>query len=281
MPLSNINSEDYQAFRRFLEEACGILLGDNKHYLVQSRLGGLVQSQGLSSLGELVHALRRAPPGSRLREQVIEAMTTNETLWFRDRHPFEILEKTVLPALAAQGLRNPRVWSAACSTGQEPYSISMTVQQYLAANPGKLRDVGIVATDISPRVLTEAREGFYDSLALSRGLPRPLRDRYFRRDAAHWEERWQVADEIRRRVRFTVANLQESYARLGRFEVIFCRNVLIYFSAETKRDILARMADTLADRGWLFLGASESLSNHSNAFEMVRAEGGVVYRKRG
>ena len=239
-----------------------------------------MRESGAGGLGELVGTLRRERANSPLRERVIEAMTTNETFWFRDRHPFSILEETVLPALAERRQRTPRIWSAACSTGQEPYSISMIVQQYLSRRPGTLSDVQIVATDISTAVLDEARAGYYDPMQLARGLPEDMKQRYFRRDKAHWEERWQVVDEIRRRVRFTLANLQASYASLGKFDVIFCRNVLIYFSSDSKKDILARMADALNPQGYLFLGASESISQYSDAFDMVRCARGVVYRKK-
>ncbi len=280
MTLSSIRPDEYEEFRRFLEEACGIMLGENKHYLVQSRLGKLVRESGASGLGELVSKLHRERHDGALRERVIEAMTTNETFWFRDEHPFTILEETVLPAFSDRRQRNLRIWSAACSTGQEPYSISMVVQQYLSRNPTALSDVQIVATDISTAVLEEAKAAYYDPMQLARGLPEDLKQRYFKRDTAHWEERWQVRDDIRRRVRFTLANLQSSYAALGKFDIIFCRNVLIYFSSDSKKDILSRMADTLNPQGYLFLGASESISQYSDAFDMVRCPRGVVYRKK-
>lgn len=280
MSLSSIKSDEYEAFRRFLEEACGILLGEDKHYLVQSRLGKLVRDNGGGGLGELVGKLRRERQGGVLRERVIEAMTTNETFWFRDIHPFSILEETVLPAVSEGRSRSVRIWSAACSTGQEPYSISMVVQQYLSRNPGRLSDVQITATDISTAVLEEAKMAYYDPMQLARGLQDDLKQRYFKHDTGHWEERWQVCEEIRQRVRFTVANLQGSYTALGKFDIIFCRNVLIYFSSESKKDILSRMVDILNPGGYLFLGASESISQYSEAFDMVRCPRGVVYRKK-
>ena len=146
MTLVRISSTEYEDFRRFLEEACGILLGDNKHYLVQSRLGRMVNDNGVASLGDLVAQLRRERSGGPLREKVIEAMTTNETFWFRDNHPFQILSERILPEYTQRKQRSARVWSAACSTGQEPYSISITVQEFLSKNPGSLSDVQIVAT---------------------------------------------------------------------------------------------------------------------------------------
>ncbi|TCK18872.1 chemotaxis protein methyltransferase CheR [Thiogranum longum] len=280
MPLSSIRPSEYEEFRRFLEDACGILLGENKHYLVQSRLGKLVRENAQGGLGELVIKLRAERQGGVLRERVIEAMTTNETFWFRDRHPFTILEETVLPDLSERRTRNVRIWSAACSTGQEPYSISMAVQQYLSRNTAALSDVKIMATDISTAVLEEAKAAYYDTMQLARGLDNDMKQRYFERDASHWEERWQVRREIRQRVQFTLVNLQGSYSSLGKFDIVFCRNVLIYFSGDSKKDILSRMAGALNPGGYLFLGASESISQYSDAFEMVRCPSGTVYRKK-
>lgn len=280
MSLAQITSNEYEDFRRFLEDACGILLGDNKHYLVQSRLNKMVVDDGVSSLGDLVGRLRRERSGGALREQVIEAMTTNETFWFRDNHPFKILTEEVLPEFSKRKVRTPKIWSAACSTGQEPYSISIIVQDYLRQNLGALNDVQVTATDISPAVIEDAKKGYYDAMAVARGLPADIKNRYFVRDSAHWEERWQVSNEIRRRVRFTHGNLLASYASLGRFDAIFCRNVLIYFSTESKIDIIKRMADCLNPGGYLFLGASEAITQYSDAFEMLRCNPGVVYRKK-
>lgn len=280
MTLARISTDEYEDFRHFLEDACGILLGANKHYLVQSRLGKVVSAAGMASLGELVGQLRKERVGGALREQVVEAMTTNETFWFRDNHPFRIFSEHILPECIKRKQRSLRAWSAACSTGQEPYSVSMTVQEFLTRNPGSAVDVQIVATDISPSVLDEAKAGYYDAMAVARGLPADTRARYFKKDTNHWEERWHVREDIRRRVRFTHGNLLASYAALGRFDVIFCRNVLIYFSSESKVDIIRRMADILNPGGYLFLGASEAITQYSDAFDMVRCSPGVVYQKK-
>ena len=280
MTLARISADEYEDFRQFLENACGILLGANKHYLVQSRLGKVVNEAGMASLGELVGRLRRERTGGALREQIVEAMTTNETFWFRDNHPFRIFSGLLLPEYVQHKQRSLRVWSAACSTGQEPYSISMTTQDYLAANPGNTIDVQIMATDISPGVLAEAKAGYYDAMAVSRGLPADIRSRYFEKDSKHREERWQVCEQIRRRVSFRQGNLLAAYTVFGRFDVIFCRNVLIYFSPDSKIDIIRRMADILNPGGYLFLGASEAITQYSDAFELVRCNPGVVYRKK-
>jgi len=280
LSLARITTSEYEDFRQFLEEACGILLGENKHYLVQSRLGKMVAKADGGSLGNLVQRLRRERSGGPLREQVIEAMTTNETFWFRDNHPFRILGEQVLADFSGRKQRAPRIWSAACSTGQEPYSVSITAQEFMGKNPGALSDVSIVATDISPAVLEDAKSGYYDNMAVARGLPAEIKNRYFQHDKDHWQDRWQVRADIRKRIRFTHANLLASYASLGRFDVIFCRNVLIYFSSDSKIDILQRMANSLNPGGYLFLGASETISQYSEAFEMIRCNPGVVFKKK-
>jgi len=272
---TSFSPQEYDRFSRFLEEACGIVLGDNKHYLVSSRLRRLMAEHGLATLGEVVDRLK-ADRSAGFRESVIEAMTTNETYWFRDSFPFDILKSRIFPEFAERRVRGPlRVWSAACSSGQEPYTISMTAQEFLRAKPGtSLGDVQIVATDISDAMLEIAKRGRYDSMTVSRGLSDERKREFF----AELDEMWEVKAEVRRRVSFRHLNLLQSFSSMGRFEVIFCRNVLIYFSAESKRDILARLAQALNPGGYLFLGASESIANYSEAFEMVRCNPGVVYR---
>lgn len=254
------------------------MLGDNRHYLVSSRLHRVMQENKLASLDELLNMLRRGP-NSGLREVVIDAMTTNETYWFRDGYPFEVLKQKIYPELAAQrGRAGPlRIWSAACSSGQEAYSISIATQEWRMGNPGQLPgDVQIVGTDISPSVLRQAKDGRYDEAAIRRGVSPERQQRFFRKLGDEWE----VRPEVKARATFREANLLANYSILGRFDVIFCRNVLIYFSNELKRDIINRMAKILSPGGYLFLGSSESISAHSDAFEMVRCNPGVVYRLR-
>jgi chemotaxis protein methyltransferase CheR len=168
-----------------------------------------------------------------------------------------------------------RIWSAACSSGQEPYSISMTIEEYLRANPGALvNNVQIVATDLSPSMLDLARAGSYDAAAMARGINDERRRMFF----SERHGRWELREDLRRRVTFRELNLQQGYESLGRFQVIFCRNVLIYFSADLKRNILARLAAALHPGGYLFLGAAEAITGYSDAFEMVRLPQGIVYR---
>ncbi len=277
MTRAALSDQDYEAFRVFLEQACGIVLGENKHYLVLSRLGRLMADEGVATLGDLVSHLHH-DSNRDLRERIVEAMTTNETFWFRDTFPYDILKDLILPELVERRVRAPRIWSAACSTGQEPYSISMIVQEYLASRPGSLADVQIHATDISPTILKEAKDACYDHLALARGLSMDRKQKYF---VQVRDNHWQARPEISQRVRFSQTNLLQSYSLLGRFDVIFCRNVLIYFSSESKADILARMARILNPGGYLFLGSSESITQYSDEFEMVRCPRGTVYCVKG
>lgn len=274
MTTISISNSEYEAFHKFLESAVGIVLGENKHYLVSSRLNRVMLDSGMKSLSDL---LERANRDMRFRERVVDAMTTNETSWFRDAHPFDTLKEAILPVYSKKSAKTLRVWSAACSTGQEPYSISMCVQEYAMSNPGALRaEVEIVATDISPSSLEDAKSGVYDEMALARGLSPERRARYFWKKGNVVE----VRPEIRSRVNFRAFNLSQSYAPLGRFDVIFCRNVLIYFSTEFKRDVLQRMSATLNPGGYLILGGSESMASYCDAFQMVRVANGVIYQLR-
>lgn len=272
----SITPAEFREFSRFLEQSCGILLAEHKQYLVQSRLGKIMQQQGCTSLSELVARLNR--PGSHgLKEQVIDAMTTNETLWFRDIHPYEILRHRLLPELnSGSRLHKLRIWSAACSTGQEPYSISMVIDEFKQATPGAFAaGEEILATDISSTVLDQARRGEYEMLALGRGLSQERLQRYFKATPGG---SWVISDRIKSRVRFQSLNLLGSYSTLGQFDLIFCRNVLIYFSSDVKLEILRKMHRQLRPGGYLFLGASESLSGLSDLYRMIHCRPGIIYQ---
>lgn len=270
---ATLTPEDYAAFRTFLQEVSGIVLGDNKQYLVTSRLTRLMQENSLESFGAL---MRQIKSDSKLRHRIMDAMTTNETSWFRDSYPFDILKELILPELAKSPPRQLRIWSAACSTGQEPYSLSMAISEYLQSKPGSLSANGIqiLATDISPRVLEQARTGMYEGVAVSRGLATERKQRFFKQTG----DGWQVIESVRTRITFRELNLMQSYTALGKFDVIYCRNVLIYFSTELKKDILSRMAKALNPGGYLVLGGSESISNYSEDFDLVRWRSGVIYK---
>lgn len=276
--LTSVEQGDFNEFRQFLEDACGISLGDNKQYLVTNRIRRILDEYQLKALGELVQMLKQGF-NRRLREQVIDAMTTNETFWFRDVYPFEHLQHKLLPDLMQPQLRMQgaiRIWSAACSYGQEPYSISMVVEEYKRLSMGVLaRPVQIVATDLSSTALEQAKSGTYDKLSIIRGLSQEKLERYFDKTS---DKQWQIKSMVRERVEFRSLNLMDSYASLGKFDIIFCRNVLIYFNAELKRDIMRKIHGSLKPGGILYLGSSEGLAGASDLFEMIRCEPGILYR---
>ncbi|UTT85291.1 protein-glutamate O-methyltransferase [Vibrio pelagius] len=273
MTAITISDQEYRDFSRFLESQCGIVLGDSKQYLVRSRLSPLVTKFKLASLSDL---LRDVVTGRNreLRVAAVDAMTTNETLWFRDTYPFAVLADKLLPEIAANK-RPIKIWSAASSSGQEPYSMAMTVLETQARKPGMLPNVSITATDISASMLDMCRAGVYDNLALGRGLS-PERRRTFFEDAG--DGRMKIKDNVKRMVNFRPQNLMDSYALLGKFDIIFCRNVLIYFSPDMKSKVLNQMANSLNPGGYLLLGASESLTGLTDRFEMVRCNPGIIYK---
>lgn len=271
----SISPQGYDRFRKYLEKESGISLSDNKQYLVASRLGKLLEREKFTKIEELVAALERSGRVSKLREEVINAMTTNETLWFRDSHPFKILKELILPQMDK---RPVRIWSAASSTGQEPYSISMIFEEYKQFKPGALKPgEKIIATDICTNILQHAKQAEYDSLAIARGLSPDNQNRYFEKLS---DSVWKVKPNISSRVEFKHLNLIDSFTTLGKFDVIFCRNVLIYFTAETKLDILKRMHASLNPGGYLFLGGSEALSGLSSMFDIVQCHPGIVYKAK-
>jgi len=270
-----LSKQDYESFRVFLEEACGIVLGENKHYLVTSRLTRLLDEFKYPSLGGMIEKLKVAN-NSELKGKIIDAMTTNETSWFRDKYPFEILFNELFTEYAGKKQPRLRIWSSASSSGQEAYSISMTFSEYQRKNPGKLNgSLEVVGTDISPTILKMAKQAKYDELSISRGLSDDRLKTFFLNEG---DGGFKVRPEIASRCRFTELNLLKNYSILGKFDIIFCRNVLIYFSAEIKTDILTRMAKLLNPGGYLFLGGSESPTGYCNHFEMVKLKDGVVYR---
>lgn len=274
----NLDQQEFDQFRQFLEDACGISLGDNKQYLVTNRIRRILEENNIASFGELVKALKQGF-NRKLKDQVIDSMTTNETFWFRDNYPYDHLKNTLLPQLMAPSNRmfGPvRIWSAACSSGQEPYSISMMVEEFKRQAMGNLpRPVQIVATDLSSTVLDQAKRGEYDKLSVLRGLSADRLERYFDNPNPTL---WRVKGFVKERIDFRSLNLMDSYAALGKFDIVFCRNVLIYFNAELKRQILQKIHAALKPQGLLFLGSSEGLAGAADLFEMVRCEPGILYK---
>lgn len=275
-PSSGLNPKEFEHFRQFLRDACGITLAENKQYLVTTRIRRILTDNDLSCLVDLVDRMRQARY-AKLREQVIDAMTTNETFWFRDNYPYEYLKANLLPELQEQRAAGPiRIWSAACSSGQEPYSQSMIVEELKRSKMGALqRQVEIVATDLSSSMLEQARNAEYDKMAILRGLSSERLAAFF---DAKPNEIWKLKPGVCDRVQFKPINLMDPYTSLGKFDIIFCRNVLIYFSAELKQDILRRMHALLKPQGMLVLGSSEGLAGVAELFEMIHCKPGIMYR---
>jgi len=275
VPNQTIDSDEYLGFCKFLEDSCGIVLGDNKHYLVTSRLNRLMRKHSIESLGALLAKLNKGLDRV-LHDDTVDAMTTNETSWFRDRYPYELLKNELLPACEDNLFGKVRVWSAACSSGQEPYSISIVNQEYHRVNSASKTKIEIIATDISPSMLEEAKAGVFDKMSLARGMPDDLKKRYFEANG----EGWKVQQQVKNSIQFREINLMNSYASLGKFDVIFCRNVLIYFSGPKKTDILSRMSAALKPNGFLFLGGSESVTSYTDRFEQILTPRGLYYKNR-
>lgn len=276
MLVKELDAKSYHQISEFLEQQCGIVLGENKQYLVKSRLTPLLSKFDVHTLNELV-SRALSPVERKLRAAVVDAMTTNETLWFRDEYPFELLKNTVLPNFVDK--RAPvKIWSAASSSGQEPFSIAMSVLEYQKNNSGSFtRGINVVGTDISSTMLEHCKHGHYDSLALARGLSEERKRQFFEMGD---NGMLKVKDEVKKMVTFRSLNLLNSYSLLGRFDIVFCRNVLIYFSPEIKAQILSQIHGVLNEGGYLFLGASESLSGLNDNFNMIRCNPGIVYQKK-
>jgi chemotaxis protein methyltransferase CheR len=278
--VDEIGLQQYQLFCQFLEQACGIVLGENKQYLVRSRLAPLVKSIQGATFNSYIDRVVNGDQSA--RRAAIEVMTTNETLWFRDSYPFKLLEKEIFPQLETQKLsertHSLRIWSAACSSGQEAYSIGMTWLNYQKSkSSGACIGIDIVGTDISSEMLLACEKGEYDQLAISRGLSEQYQKIYFDKTG---EGKLKVKPELKKLAVFKPINLLTNYGALGRFDIVFCRNVLIYFSPEVKKQILQKIAACLQDGGILFLGASESISDLSDEFIMVRSSLGLYYQKK-
>ncbi|MGA7809379.1 CheR family methyltransferase [Bradyrhizobium sp.] len=251
---------DYEYLRKLLKERSGLDLSADKQYLVESRLVPLARKSGLAGIPDLVQKIRSGAEA--LTSEVVEAMTTNETFFFRDKIPFDHLRDTVLPVLlqARANRRALRIWSAASSTGQEPYSIAMCLKEKAQALAGWR--IEIVATDLSQEVLEKSRAGIYSQFEVQRGLPIQLLVKHF----TQLGEVWQLNADIRGMVQHRQLNLLQDFSHLGKFDVIFCRNVLIYFDQDTKASIFERISRVLEPDGMLMLGAAESVVGISDAF---------------
>ena len=273
MDSDSIKLDDFHAFRDCLKEVSGIILNDGKKDLVSTRLSGLISDNGLDSFTELLEKMKS---DAVMRENIMDAMTANEVSWFRDSFPFDIFREKLLPEFARAQPQKVRVWSAACSTGEEPYSLSMAAEEYMQQRPDSLpaNAIKILGTDISPTAVKKAKSASYEQVAVSRGLSSDKKQRYFYEEDGFWK----IKNSIKRRVTINELNLRQDYKSLGLFDVIFCRNVLTYFSSEIKADIVSRLASALNPGGYLVLGKSESIADHSEYFDLVTWRDGVVYK---
>jgi chemotaxis protein methyltransferase CheR len=267
-----MNPADYEFCCRFLEERSGLSLGENKGYLLEGRLVPIAKAHGLAELSELVAAVRRSPIGP-LADAMIEAMTTNETLFFRDKTPFDELKASILPPMleARANTRRLRIWSAAASTGQEAYSLAILLHDSFP----QLADwrLEIVGTDLSLAALERARAGVYSQFEVQRGLPIQTLVKHFQQTPAGWR----IQDHLRRGISFQSLNLMKPFQMLGMFDIIFCRNVLIYFESPLKREILERMERQLAPDGCVILGAAETVLGVTDRFERLAGCRAPIY----
>jgi chemotaxis protein methyltransferase CheR len=269
-----VTPSDYEYLRKFLRDNSGLDLSADKQYLIESRLLPLSRKYGLSGIGELVQKIKGGPAD--IMTQVVEAMTTNETFFFRDKVPFDHFRSVIMPEMlrARASRRSIRIWCAAGSTGQEPYSLAMCLKEMSPAIAGWR--IEILATDLSREVIEKSRSGLYSQFEVQRGLPIQMLVKYFTQTG----ELWQVKAEIRAMVQHRQLNLLHDFSELGVFDVIFCRNVLIYFDQDTKIGIFRRLAKANASDGFLALGAAETVVGLTDVFKPYPERHGL-YRPSG
>lgn len=270
----SLHAADFEFIRTFIRDTAAIVIEQDRGYLVESRLGPVAGREGYGTIANLVEALRASSDLTRLHMVVIDALTTNETLFFRDLHPFETLKTEILPAMVrrAEG-RTLHIWSAACSTGQEPYSVAMLLREHFPfLQPTAVR---IRATDLAPRVLEQARAGSYSQLEVNRGISAPLLIRYFRQK----ETRWVIRDDVRAMVDFEQMNLVGRWPVLPVFDLILLRNVLIYFDREVRMRILANLVRHLHPQGYLVMGSAETPLGLCEALTPVSFGRSVFYQR--
>lgn len=265
--------EDTEHLAALLKQRSGLILGSDKTYLIESRLAPVARREGYANVAALLTALR-TKRDEKLIYTVTDAMTTNETFFFRDKTPFDQFKSDVLPALAKARSGDIKIWCAACSTGQEPYSLAMMMEESRAQFPRVNLD--ILATDISERCLEKAQAGLYTQFEVQRGLPIQMMVKHFEKI----DEMWRISPKIRQAVRYKKLNLLDDLRSVGRQDVIYCRNVLIYFDIETKKRVLEQMATLLADDGYLFLGAAETVLGITDVFKPMAGMRGLYIKNQ-
>ena len=260
---------DFEFVSTMVRERSGLVLSADKTYLVESRLAPIARKDGFASIDDLISAIR-IRRDAKLIEAVVDAMTTNETFFFRDKTPFDIFEQSILPELVARKRGGTiKVWCAAASTGQEPYSLAMIAEAMGPKMDGcKLE---ILGTDISERCLEKAKAGIYTQFEVQRGLPVQMLLKHFKKES----DAWKIDDRLKTNIRYRTMNLLDDFRALGKFDVIFCRNVLIYFDMPTKKMVLERMAQQVEGAGYLLLGAAETVLGVTDSFKPVAGNRGL------
>ncbi|RCK43444.1 chemotaxis protein CheR [Thalassospira profundimaris] len=269
-----LKPEDFDFVSKLIKSRSGLVLTQDKFYLLESRLMPIARKRGLKDLGELIGALRGMD--RTLIEDVVEAMTTNESFFFRDTKPFDQFRHVVLPHMikARASKRHLRIWCAAASSGQEPYSLAMILQDFASQLAGWR--IEIIGTDISREILNKARAGLYSQFEVQRGLPIALLVKHFQKA----DDMWQISADLRSKVQYREYNLLEDLKPLGQFDVVYCRNVLIYFDQPTKTDVLSRIAAQMPDDGFLFLGGAETVLGISDKFKPLPRQRGIYQLNR-
>jgi chemotaxis protein methyltransferase CheR len=265
-----MNNEDFDTLSTLVRERSGLVLARDKTYLLESRLLPVARKWNKKSLADLAALLRGRPDAGLVRD-IVEAMTTNESFFFRDIKPFDQFKTFVLPQIlkARATQKAIRIWSAACSSGQEPYSLAMILNEQKTQLAGWR--IEILATDLSTEILDKAQAGLYSQFEVQRGLPIQLLVKYFKQQG----DRWQIDEGIRKTVQFRPFNLLDDMSPLGRFDVVFCRNVLIYFDQPTKASVLNKIGRVMAPDGYLYLGGAETVLGISDRLQPVPDNRGI------
>ncbi len=265
-----MNIADFDIYKDLLKESSGLVLTQDKSYLVDSRLNPVAKKWGYDDIAAMTNILRGVPPKDLVKD-IVEAMTTNETSFFRDTKPFEIFKNDVLPYYKnkAGHSKRIRIWCAAAASGQEPYSLAMCIKEEMAKMPGF--NFEIVATDISQEILDQAKEGTYSQFEVQRGLPITHLMKYFTQNG----DKWTVNQDIKNMITYKYFNLLEPMTTLGKFDIVFCRNVLIYFDPPTKKDVMERINNQMNDDGFFFLGGAETVLGITDAFKGIKDKRGL------
>jgi chemotaxis protein methyltransferase CheR len=268
-----VSTADFDYIRQLVRDRSGVVLSAEKTYLAELYLQPIAESAGFVSIAELVAYLQAQPFGN-LHLRAIEAIVTNETSFFRDGYPFDALKDLVLPELIEKRAmeQSLNIWCAACSNGQEPYSIAILINEHFPILASW--SVRLIASDFSSKVLARARQGCYNQLEIKRGLPKPLREKYFQKLNTDWK----IKDVISQKVEFCQINLLQSWSSLPEIDIIFLRNILIYFDMATKKALLKKVRQQLRSDGFLFLGSGETTINLDDSFKRVQFDKGIYYR---